>query len=93
MAKLTAKARSKIPTSQFAGPNRTFPIQDRAHAANAKARASQFASPALKAKIFAKANKVLGKGKEAPGKKEPGSRFDRMSKESQSSKFTPKARG
>lgn len=59
MAKLTAKARAKIPTSKFAGPGRSYPIQDKAHAANAKARASQFASPALKARIDAKANKVL----------------------------------
>jgi hypothetical protein len=61
MAKLTTKARKAIPTSKFAGPNRSYPIPDKAHAANAKARASQFASPALKARIDAKANKVLGK--------------------------------
>ncbi len=63
MAKLTAKARKAIPTSKFAGPDRSYPIQDRSHAANAKARAAQFASPALKKKIDAKANKVLGKKK------------------------------
>jgi len=38
-------------------------MPDRAHAANAKARAAQFASPAEKAKIDAKANRILGKGK------------------------------
>lgn len=32
MARLTAKARSKIPASQFAGPGRSFPIPDKAHA-------------------------------------------------------------
>jgi hypothetical protein len=63
MAKLTAKARKAIPTSKFAGPGRSYPIEDKAHARNAKARASQFASPALKKKIDAKANRVLGKGK------------------------------
>ena len=63
MAKLTAKARKAIPTSKFAGPNRSYPIPDKAHAANAKARASQFASPTLKSRIDAKANKVLGKSK------------------------------
>lgn len=62
MAKLTTKARKAIPTSKFAGPNRSYPIPDRAHAANAKARASQFASPALKARIDKKADAVLGKG-------------------------------
>ncbi len=41
MAKLTAKARKKIPSSEFAGPGRSYPIEDKAHAANAKARATQ----------------------------------------------------
>ncbi len=61
MAKLTAKARKAIPSGKFAGPNRSYPIEDKAHAANAKARAAQFASPALKKKIDANANTVLGK--------------------------------
>lgn len=39
--KLTAKSRDKLKSSQFAGPDRSYPIQDRAHAANAKARAVQ----------------------------------------------------
>ena len=64
MAKLTTAARKKIPTDQFALPDkRAYPIEDRAHAANAKARAAQFASPAEKKVIDAKANKVLGKKK------------------------------
>lgn len=64
MARLTAKARKKLPDSAFALPEkRAFPIQDKAHAANAKSRAAQFASPAEKARIDAKANKILGKGK------------------------------
>jgi hypothetical protein len=63
MAKLTAKTRKAIPTSKFAGPGRSYPIEDKAHARNAKVRASQFASPALKARIDAKADRVLGKGK------------------------------
>lgn len=62
MAKLTTKQRNALPNSAFAGPNRSYPVEDRAHAANAKARASQFASPALKAKVFARANRVLGAG-------------------------------
>ena len=40
MAKLTAAARRKIPTKSFAGPDRSYPIQDRSHARNALARAS-----------------------------------------------------
>lgn len=68
MAKLTTAERKKIPTSKFAGPDRSYPVQDKAHAANAKARSTQAVnagrmSPATKAKIDAKANKVLGKGK------------------------------
>jgi len=66
MAELTTKARKKIPTEKFAGPDRTYPIHDRAHAANAKARATQMVkagklSPSAAAKITAAANKVLAK--------------------------------
>lgn len=67
MAKLTAKARKALPASKFAGPGRSYPVEDRAHAANAKARATQQVakgnlSPSAAAKIRAAANKVL-KGK------------------------------
>jgi hypothetical protein len=66
MAVLTAKTRKKIPTAKFAGPARSYPVHDRAHAANAKARASQAVkrgniSAETAAKIHAKANRVLGK--------------------------------
>lgn len=54
MAKLTSKARNALPTSAFAGPDRSYPIEDASHARNALARAAQHASPALKAKIRAK---------------------------------------
>lgn len=68
MAKLTTKARKKLPKSDFAGPDKTYPVNDRAHAANAKARASQMVdkgnlSKSAEKKIDAKANKVLGKNK------------------------------
>ena len=63
MAKLTAKARNALPAKAFAGPNRSYPVQDRGHAIAAKARAAEFASPSLKAKIDAKADRVLKKGK------------------------------
>ena len=64
MAKLTTKARNKLSASSFADPkDRAYPIEDKAHARNAKARASEYASPALKAKIDRAADKVLGKGK------------------------------
>lgn len=61
MAKLTTKQRNALPDSKFAGPGRTYPIPDKAHAANAKARASQFAGPGLKAQVDAAANNKLGK--------------------------------
>jgi hypothetical protein len=68
MARLNAKARKALPKSDFAGPNRSFPVNDRSHAANAKSRASQAVnagrmSSSEKAKIDSKANAVLGKGK------------------------------
>ncbi len=64
MAKLTTKARKALPSSDFAGPGRSYPVNNAAHAANAKARASQMVkagklSSSAKAKIDAKANRVL----------------------------------
>jgi hypothetical protein len=72
MVKLTAAKRKRIPTSKFAGPDRSYPINDRGHAANAKARASQAVkagrmSPATEKRIDAKANRVLGKGHHSGG--------------------------
>ena len=55
--KLTAKARKKIPSKDFAGPDRSYPIEDASHARNALARVSQHGSPALKAKVKAKVRK------------------------------------
>lgn len=40
MAKLTAKTRNAIPTKDFAGPDRSFPIENASHARDALARAS-----------------------------------------------------
>lgn len=60
MAKLSAAERNKLPDSDFAGPNRSYPVEDRAHAKAAKSRASQFAGPKLKAKIDKKADRKLG---------------------------------
>ena len=68
MAKLTAKRRNALPKSDFGMPgSRSYPMPDKSHAANAKARASQMAkkgklSKSAKAKIDAKANRMLGKG-------------------------------
>jgi hypothetical protein len=67
MAKLTAKTRAKIPTDQFGLPGkRAYPMPDKQHAANAKSRAAQFASPGERATIDAKANRVLYGSSAAP---------------------------
>lgn len=61
MGRLTTKERNALPDSAFAGPGRSYPVEDKAHARNAKARAAQHAGPALKKKIDARADRVLGK--------------------------------
>lgn len=53
MTKLTTKARKAIPTKNFAGPDRSYPINDPNHARNALARVAN-KSPELKAKVRAK---------------------------------------
>ncbi len=54
MARLSAAARKALPSSDFAGPGRSFPMNDMAHIEAAK-REEKFASPATKAKINARA--------------------------------------
>jgi hypothetical protein len=67
MAKLKAAQRNKLPSAEFGMPgSRKYPVPDKSHAANAKARATQQVkagrlSPATAEKIRAKANRVLGK--------------------------------
>jgi hypothetical protein len=67
MTKLTTKTRKKISSKKFGLPaEKKYPMEDRKHAANAKARASQMAkkgklSKAAEKKIDAKANKILAK--------------------------------
>ncbi len=59
--KLNAKERNDLPDSDFALPGRRYPVDTKNRAANAKARASEFASPSQEAQIDRKADKVLGK--------------------------------
>lgn len=66
MAKLTTEHRNKLPAKEFAGPDRSYPVPDRSHAANAKARAQQqynkgHLSLSMLHDIDAKANTVLKK--------------------------------
>ena len=65
--KLNAAKRNALPKSSFGMPgSRKFPMPDKSHAANAKARATQGVkrgtlSSSSAAKIRAKANRILGK--------------------------------
>jgi hypothetical protein len=69
MSKLKSAARDKLKKSTFGIPSeRKYPMPDKSHAANAKARAAQMVnkgklSESEKDKITAKANKILKKGK------------------------------
>ncbi len=51
MTKLTAAERNAIPPEDFAGPNKSYPINDDNHARNALARVSQHGTPALQARV------------------------------------------
>lgn len=68
MAKLTTSARKKLSGANFALSGRRYPIEDKAHARDAKSRASREyhdgrLSAAEKATVDRKADAVLGKGK------------------------------
>lgn len=68
MAELDAAHRNKLPRKDFAEPGkRAYPIEDKAHARNAKARASQAVkagrmSKAEQSRIDKRADAVLNKG-------------------------------
>lgn len=67
MAKLSSKARNKLPKKDFAVPGKkAYPIEDKSHARNALARVSEFGSPSQKAEVKAKVHKkfpAIGKKK------------------------------
>ena len=69
MTKLTTKKRNSLPKKDFGMPGeKKYPMPDKSHARNAKARASEMEnkgklSESEKAKIDAKANKILKKKK------------------------------
>jgi hypothetical protein len=71
MSILTTAKRKSLKKSEFALPaEKKYPVNDKAHAANAKARATQMVkkgklSESSKAKIDAKANKILGEKRTA----------------------------
>lgn len=65
MAELNADRRNSLPKSDFGEPGkRAYPMPDKSHAANAKARAAQMEkkgklSKSEEKKIDAKANRIL----------------------------------
>ena len=69
MSKLTTTQRDRLPDSKFAEPEkRAYPIEDAAHAKNAKARAAQAAkagrmSKAEETRIDRKADAVIASRK------------------------------
>jgi len=69
MSELTTKKRKNLPAATFGLPGkRAYPMPDKSHAANAKARAKQMVNRGLlsvgqKSEIDSKANRVLGKTK------------------------------
>jgi hypothetical protein len=69
MAVLTTEKRKKIPKKEFGLPGeKKYPMPDKSHARNAKARASEMEhkgklSESAKSKIDAKADRILGKKK------------------------------
>lgn len=76
MARLTAKRRSALPASEFAGPSRSYPIDTPNRGRNALARVSQFGSDALKSAVRKKVHtKFPGIGKMDGGRTMP--RLDR----------------
>jgi hypothetical protein len=72
MAKLTSKARNKLPPGKFGIPGKKgapgkYPMPNKAHAADAEGRATQMVakgklSPEAASKIKHKAQMVLGEG-------------------------------
>lgn len=69
MAKLTTSGRDKIKPRNFAGPDRSYPIEDKSHARNALSRVSANGSPAVKAEVRAKvADKYPAIKQSGPGK-------------------------
>lgn len=65
MARLTTKQRNALPASDFAGPNRTFPINDKTHAVQAermvgRSKKAGNISAGTGSSIVSKAKKKLG---------------------------------
>lgn len=81
MAKLDAAERKAIPSKDFAGPDRSYPVEDSGHAKAAVSRSAQMLKRGVisekeHAKIVGKADKVLGKSAPKPAKDEDSDKGD-----------------
>jgi hypothetical protein len=82
MAKLKEATRNKLPAKDFAGPGRSFPIEDASHARNALARVAN-KSPAEKKEVRAKVHSKypdIGKRKNSPEGREVEKRLAKRDK-------------
>ncbi len=61
MGRLTAKDRDALPKGDFAGPGRSYPVNDKNHARFAKAMASAHLSGQAKERVDEKADRELAK--------------------------------
>ncbi len=57
MARLKAKTRNELPDSDFAGPGRSYPVEDKKHARIALGLVGMHGTSALKARIRAKVHR------------------------------------
>lgn len=63
MAVLSAQARRRLPPNAFAGPNRSYPVEDKAHARAALLLINKGSLDAAeKAKVRARAQAMLKRG-------------------------------
>ena len=70
MAKLSKSARAALPTSKFAGPDRTFPVNDADHAKAAllDVGSAKKLTPGEKREVRAEARKELKRANPLPRK-------------------------
>lgn len=57
MSKLSSSQRKDLPKGSFAGPNKSYPIENKAHARMALAMVAKYGTPAEKAEVHAKVAK------------------------------------
>lgn len=57
MARLTAAARNALPDSAFAGPGRSYPINDKSHAIAAEGMSKRFAGKSQHGSVVAQVKK------------------------------------